>query len=156
VDPDNGINCHQKLASTRRSSSISVRLMQSVPALEDIQWTSQLYGLPGITFGTIYDHLVDRQVVLEKVSCLENIADQWADAMLRRENESTESISIDYTRSLEKAYHFFQDGHMQKIKYHPLPEVPDHSCVSTAVLPSMKKDRVYKVIIFLCVSPRYG
>jgi len=53
VDPDNGIICHQKLASTRGSSSVSLRLMQSVPALEDIQWTSRLYDLPGITFGTI-------------------------------------------------------------------------------------------------------
>ena len=148
MDPDNGINCHRKLAT---SSPISVRLMQSVPAPEDIQWTNRLYNLPGITFGTIYDHLVDRKVVLKKVGYLENIADQRADAVLRRDQESSKSISIDYTRTLDKN-RFFQDGHIQKIKYHRLPDIPDHSYVSAAVLPSMKKDRVYKVIIFLCES----
>lgn len=152
MDPDNGINCQRKLATTRGSSSTIVRLMQSVPAPEDIQWTSRLYNLPGITFGTIYDHLVDRTVVLKKISYLENIADERAEAVLQHasgDHESSNSISIDYTRTLDKAYRFFQDGHIQKIKFHPLPQVPDHSCVSAAVLPSMKKDRIYKVIIFL-------
>ena len=151
VDPDNSINCQRKLATTRGSSSTIVRLMQSVPAPEDIQWTSQLYNLPGITFGMIYDHLVDRKVVLKKISYLENLADERAEAVLQhssRDHESSNSISIDYTRTLDKAYRFFQDGHIQKIKFHPLPQVPDLSCVSAAVLPSMKKDQVYKVVIF--------
>ena len=59
------------------------------------------------------------------------------------------SQATPYPLTLDKPYHFFQDGHIQKIKYHPLPQVSDHSCVLAAVLPSMKKDRVYKVIIFL-------
>ena len=152
MDPDNGINSQRKLATTRGLSSTSIRLMQSVPTPDDIQWTCRLYNLPGITFGTIYDHLVDCKVVLKKVSYLENIADRRAEAVLQHisgDHESSNSISIDYTRTLDKAYRFFQDGHVQKIKYHPLPQVLDHSCVSAAVLPSMKKDRVYKVIIFL-------
>jgi len=85
VDPDNGFNCHRKLATSQGSSPISIRLMQSVPAPEDIQWTNRLYNLPEITFGTIYDHLVDRKVVLKKVGYLENIADQRADAVLRHD-----------------------------------------------------------------------
>ena len=155
VDPDHGINSQRKLATTRGSSSTCIRLMKSVPAPEDILWTNRLYNLPGITFGTIYDHLIDRKVVLKKISYLENIADERAEAVLQHasgDHECSNSTSIDYTRTLDKAYRFYQDGHIQKIKYHPLPQVPDHSCVSAAVLPSMKKDRVYKVIIFFCES----
>lgn len=33
--------------------------------------------------------------------------------------------------------------------YHPLPQVPDHSCVSATVLPSTKKDRVLQGHYFL-------
>ena len=156
VDPDHGINSQRKLATTRGSSSTCIRLMKSVPAPEDILWTNRLYNLPGITFGTIYDHLIDRKVVLKKISYLENIADERAEAVLQHasgDHECSNSTSIDYTRTLDKAYRFYQDGHIQKIKYHPLPQVPDHSCVSAAVLPSMKKDRVYKVIIFF-VNPQ--
>ena len=104
MDPDNGINCQRKLATTRGSSPTSVRLMQSVPTPGDIQWTSRLYNLPGITFGTIYNHLVDRKVVLKKIACLENIADERAEAVLQHASgdvESSNPISIDYTRTLD-------------------------------------------------------
>ena len=48
----------------------------------------------------------------------------------------------------------FQDGHVQKIKYHPLPSVPDHICITTTVLPSMRKDRIYNVTVFIHESAR--
>ena len=37
--------------------------------------TKQLVQLPRVTFSTIYEFLVDRKVILPKVSYLENIAD---------------------------------------------------------------------------------
>lgn len=58
-------------------------------------------------------------------------------------------MPIEYTRTLDKAYRSFQDDHVQKIRYHPLPSVPDHICITATVLPSMRKDRVYSVTIFI-------
>ena len=48
-----------------------------------------------------------------------------------------------------KRYRFFQDGHVQNIKYHPMPEIPNHVCVTATVLPSMRKDRIYSVTILI-------
>lgn len=92
-----------------------------------MQWTNRLYNLPKITFSTIYDYLVDRKLVLKKVACLESIADKRAEAVSVDDKKvtvvepSTNCVSIEYTRTLDKAYRFFQDGHVQNIKYHPLP-----------------------------------
>ena len=55
--------------------------------------------------------------------------------------------SVEYTRTLEKAYHFFIDGHVQAIKYHPWSSQPDVIYVTCTVLPSMPEDRVYCVTI---------
>ena len=57
VDPDNGENCHRKLAATYIPGSVSGKLFQSVPSVEDTQWTTRLYNIPKITFSTIYDYL---------------------------------------------------------------------------------------------------
>ena len=84
VDPDNGENCRRKLATVSDASSPNVNLFQSVPDAEDIHWTNRLYNLPKITFGTIYDYLVDRKMVLEKICCLESMADKRAEAGIQR------------------------------------------------------------------------
>ena len=42
VDPDKGKNCRQKLAKTHYPSSVGVRLFQSVPNVQDAQWTNKL------------------------------------------------------------------------------------------------------------------
>ena len=57
--------------------------------------------------------------------------------------------SIGFTRPLDKAYRFFQDGHVQNIRYHPMPNQLDYICIGADVLPSMKKDKLYKVYIVL-------
>ena len=61
---------------------------------------------------------------------------------------SGDGVPVEYNRTLDKAYWFFQDGHVQNIKYHPLPTVPDHVCVTTVVLPSMS------VTVFIHESAR--
>jgi len=151
VDPDNGENCCRKLASSCIPGSMSATLFQSVPSAEDKEWTSRLYNVPKITFGTIYDYLVDRKLAIKKVTCLESVPDKRAQAVYNGDRTiSVESSAcIEYTRTLDKAYRFFQDGHVQHIKYHPLPNVAEHICISAVVLPSMKKDRVYNVTIFV-------
>ena len=65
---------------------------------------------------------------------------------------SGDGVPIEYSRTLDKAYRLFQDGHMQKI--HLLPSVPDHICITTTVLPSMRKDRLYSVTVFIHESAR--
>jgi len=156
VDPDNGENCCRKLASSCIPGSISATLFQSVPSTEDKEWTSRLYNVPKITFGTIYDYLVDRKLAIKKVTCLESVADKRAQAVYNGEKTiSVESSPcIEYTRTLDKAYRFFQEGHVQHIKYHPLPNIAEHICISAVVLPSMRKDRVYNVTIFVHQSAR--
>lgn len=57
--------------------------------------------------------------------------------------------SVGYTRTLDKAYRFFQDGHVQDIKYHPMPSQHDYVCIVASVLPSMKEDKMYSVRIIL-------
>ena len=115
--------------------------------------------MPKITFSTIYDFLVDRKILLKRVSYLESIADKRAekihnqgeqspkDSMPQQSNGDGVYVPVEYTRTLEKAYRFYRDGHVQDIKYHPMPDIPDYVCIAAKVLPSMRKDRVYHVII---------
>ena len=160
VDPDNGENCHRKLAATYIPGSVSVKLFQSVPSAQDMQWTTRLYKIPKITFSTIYDYLVDRKLVIKKVAYLESVVDKRAEAVYNNDKKvnvvepSTNCMSIEYTRTLDKAYRFFQDGHVQNIKYHPLPNIANHICISAVVLPSMRKDRMYNISIFIHESAR--
>ena len=116
-----------------------------------------------ITFGTIFDFLVDCRVLFKKVSHLESIADRRADVVTNQEHEADSSedeahessndrllvVPVEYTRTLEKAYYFYKDCHVQKVKYHPMPKQNDHICITANVLPSMKKHRMYKVVIII-------
>lgn len=160
VDPDKGVNSRRKFAKIQGSSSC-LKLLQSVPDAQDSQWTSRLYDLPKITFSTIYEHLVDRKIILHKVSYLEGISDKRAETVQHPGKYSTScdesnTVPIEYTRTLDKAYRFFQDSHVQNIKYHPMLETPDHICVSAVVLPSMRKDRIYNVTVLLQESSAHA
>ena len=100
---------------------------------------------------------------LKKVS--HYIADRRADILAKQEEDahsSTEEdtpklsndrllgVPVEYTRTLEKAYRFYKDGHVQQVKYHPIPMQDDHICITAKVLPSMKKNWMYKVVIVIC------
>jgi len=63
--------------------------------------------------------------------------------------EESRYESVEYTRSLDKAYRFFKDGHVQCIKYHPWNSQQDVACVKTSVLPSMRKDCIYHVTLII-------
>lgn len=170
VDPDQGANCRRKLSSLagRNPQCLSFKLLEALPGVNDPQWTTRLYKLPKVTFGTIYDFLVDRKVLLKQVSYLESIADRRAELLSNPEEEDAHNyteedkhklnddrvlgIPVEYTRTLEKAYRFFKDGHVQQVKYHSMPKQKDHICIVANVLPSMKKDRIYEVVIVICES----
>ena len=183
VDPDKGANSRRKLAAAHTPQSLASRLLCSLPAEDDPQWTNRLYKIPKITFSTIYDFLVDRKVLLRRVSYLECIADKRAEEVtkgnkvdpqqagkeedkvypkvvsspkqqtqvdLQQSSKSDDVyVSAEYTRTLDKAYRFFKDGHVQDIRYHPMPRVPGYICVAATVLPSMRKDRIYHVVIVI-------
>ena len=56
----------------------------------------------------------------------------------------------EYARILDKAYKFFfRKGHVQDLKGHPMLHEPAFVCISSTVLPSMKKDWVYHVKIII-------
>ena len=86
---------------------------------------------------------------------MESLADRRAELSSQLDSDSTkadENVSIGYTRTLDKAYRFFKDGHVLEIKYHPMPQLHDYVSISSKVLPSMRKDRIYNVIIIICNS----
>ena len=58
-------------------------------------------------------------------------------------------VRVKYTRTLHKAYPFYKVGHIQNIKYHPMPSVSGYVCIAATVLLSMKKDRIYHVAIVI-------
>lgn len=154
MDPDNDVNSHQKMVAIEPDSVYRHILANA----EDSWWTSRLHEVPKVTFGTIYDYLVDRKFLLKRVSCLEGIADARAKRVVHYDNSPCEESSkplvimyvpIEYTRTLNKAYKFFQDGHVQNIRYHPMPKVSNCVCITAVVLPSMKKDRIYNVCILM-------
>ena len=156
TDPDDGVNVKRKLQTTaKHRDSFDDALLQSIPPAKDAHWTKALYKAPKVTFGTIYKFLVDRKVLLKKADHVENTVE-------RRENCTTEKVSehngsnssdafesITYTRTLDKAYRFFQDGHVQNVRFHSMPAQPNYVCIGANVLPSMKKGKLYSVWIVL-------
>lgn len=151
LDPDKGVNCRRKLTAIHNPDSGPHALLQSLPSPDDVQWTKSLQCLPTITFNTIYDFLVDRKILLKKVSHIEYATERQGQLSNDEEgschDDNSWYESIEYTRTLEKAYRFFKDGHVQALKCHPWSSQPDVICVTSTVLPSMRKDRIYCVTI---------
>ena len=121
VDPDKGVNCQKRLSSlaTSHSQYERVKLLQTVPNVDDQQWSVKLHDLCKITFSTIYEYLVERKVLLKRVSYLENVVDKRAELSDRsdkdtvlKNDENDKNVPIEYTRTLDKAYRFFKDGHV--------------------------------------------
>ena len=147
VDPDKGMNCRWKLTAINKPDSEPHCLVQSLPYPSDPLWTKHLQCMPTITFNTIYDFLVDCKILLKKVSHIENAMERQEQLSNDEEGSCHDNKSwyesIEYTRTLDKAYRFFKDGHIQAVKYHPWSSQPNVICVTSTVLPSMRKDRIY-------------
>jgi len=99
---------------------------------------------------------VDRKVTLPKVSYLESIADVRAEQSLQNDvedgalcSEETSGMITECTRTLDKAYQFFKDGHIKDVKFHPMTKLEDYVCTAAKVLPSMRKDRIHVVTIVM-------
>ena len=105
------------------SGSESQRLLQHLPSRDGVQWTKQLHCIPTVTFSSIYDFLVSRKVAVKKVRHVENVVDNREE---NGEDASDESWyeSVEYTCTLDKAYRFFKDGHVQDLRYHSCMDKP--------------------------------
>jgi len=156
IDPDDGENIQCKLQATaaKHSECCDDSLLQSISPAKDSHWTKELYKTPKITFGTIFKFLVDRKVMLQRAVYVENIAEKRENCAIEkigefggRDSNTVESIA--YTRTLDKAYRFFQDGHVQTVRFHPMTNQPNYVCIGANVLPSMKKGKLYRVWIVL-------
>ena len=150
IDPDGGANIQNKMALHKNSEDIV--LVQSIPKINDHLWTKELYKAPKVTYSTIYKFLVERKVLLRKASHIENIIENRDTSVLGSQCNGTcyDKESICYTRTLDRAYVFFQDGHVQKVRYHPMPSLSDYICIGASVLPSMKKKTPSMMYVLCC------
>ena len=136
--------------------------MKTIPDITDSLWSTEIYKAPKVTFSSIFRFLVDRKVLIKKANHIENVIERrdYSDLGIQTQGNvnsdsdiqgdaNLDSDSVCYTRTLDKAYRFFQDGHVQNIRYHPMPSLPDYVCIGASVLPSMKKGKMYSVRVVL-------
>ena len=134
----------------KHSDPVESSLLQCIPKAKDKQWTQEICKCPKITFGTIFKFLVDRKVFLRNADYVESVAEKRDSCTIKDVGGQKSVIdlgreeSIVITRPLDKAYRFFQDGHVQNIRYHPLPNHVNYICIKADVLPLMKKDKFIK------------
>lgn len=153
IDPDNGENVKRKLKGlTLPQSNCDI---QSIPTAKDKLWTKELYKAPKISFGTIFNFLVDSKVLIKKAVHVENVMEIKEKCTIEEVGGQTGRDSSDDLEpatnicSLDKAYRYFQNGHVQNVRFHPMTSQPNYICIGANVLPSMKKGKMYRVWIVL-------
>ena len=144
---------------------------QVIPPFPASGWDKSLACLPKFTFRTISQHFTERTVdevvgdVPPPVDPLADLADSdlcaAVDAAGCSDSIGTAGSDDDYQadvatagpmpqkfasfRGLAKGYRFFKSGHIQDIEYHELPDFAGNCHIRCTALPSMRKDRKYKV-----------
>ena len=166
MDPDDGANIQNKLQNINsNNSSEDVALVRTIPDMNDKLWSKEIYKAPKVTFSSIFQFLVDRKVLIRKANHVDNVIEKrdCSDLGIQTQgnvnldsgcqgnanSDTCTSESVCYTRTLDKAYRFFQDGHVQNVRYHPMPSQPGYVCIGASVLPSMKKGKMYSVRVVL-------
>ena len=76
-------------------------------------------------------------MLAQKANHIDNIIEKRDSLSLCYQNvekslDASAGDPIAYTRTLDKAYYFFQDGHVQNVRYHPMPTQPDFVCISAS------------------------
>ena len=133
INPDNGANVARKRARLVANGHLP---HDRVPKPPSNGWVDSLANLPSVSFSSIYQHFVERSV-------------RAALGMLS-DSDIADSESMESYRAVSKGYLFFKDDHVQKLKYHPMPEHDGVCYVKATVLPSMVKSKMYTV--HLCLS----
>ena len=137
--------------------------MRTIPDIKDSLWSTEIYKASKVTFSSIFQFLVDRKI--KKANSIENVIERrdYSDLGIQIQGnvnldsdiqgkvilDTATSKSICYTRTLGKAYYFYQDGHVQNVRYHSMPSTPGYVCIGASVLPSMKKGKMYNVRVVL-------
>ena len=84
--------------------------------------------------------------MLKKATSLENLADKGAEAVCKNPKQAISvesSVSIEYTRTLDKVYARWART------IHKISPLAQCCCTSAVDLPSMRKDRIYNINIFV-------
>ena len=123
--------------------------------LTDTEWTENLSKLPCFTFRTLYKHFaeraekeVDEGITSERADAESSLGEQAEDMGSSNVDDDTPPTpKFRSFRGLDKGYRFFRDGHVQRIRLHPLPQSDGLCYIHSRVLPSMRKDRIYDVRI---------
>jgi len=65
---DHGANCERKLSclASGNPQYSSLKILDALPDVSDPEWSTRLYKVLKVTFGTIFDFLVDWRVFLER------------------------------------------------------------------------------------------
>lgn len=130
IDPDNGANINRKREQLLKDK-VQHHNLVNVPRPPVDGWTSSLADIPAVSYATIHHHFFERQA---------------SDVL---QEASTESDKVPAARGVLKGFRFFTDGHVQSLKYHPLPDVDGYCYIQAQVLPSMSKNKVYTVNVCL-------
>ena len=117
--------------------------MRVAPRAPEEGWTSCLGNLPEISFGTLYEHFVERPNAVVLGEILDPQQTEEAERVVDV-GECTPSF-----RGIAKGYRFFKSGHVQNIEFHNLPDVSEFCYVRAKVLPSMVKNKMYSVTLCL-------
>jgi len=149
VDPDGGANVQNKLqAAHLNKTPEDIVLVQTIPDIKDSLWSTEIYKAPKVTFSSIFQFLVDRKILIKKANSIENVIERrdYSDLGIQIQGnvnldsdiqgkvilDTATSESICYTRTLDKAYCFYQDGHVQNVRYHPMPSMPGYVCIGAS------------------------
>ena len=159
VDPDGGANVAAK-AEKLRSAGVSNPNLKAVPPYPADGWESNLASLPMFTFRTICQHFTERSVhevvtgkYVDASACVSSHDDDSGG-----DDDSDVQAAVNQKfrahRGLDKGYRFFKSGHVhvQKLQFHDLPSNPGFCYILATVLPSMRKDRQYKVRLYCTTS----
>ena len=141
VDPDGGVNVerkHKELVNAGGSGSVDLDLTVSFP--KD-GWTQSLKKLPDVCFPSIYQHFMEKSLVVAARMSLASVHDDG--------DESSDTEIFSSFKGIDKGYNFFRSGHVQQIE---MVEGETFSFVRCNVLPSMKKCTPYKTKVCLLPS----
>ena len=128
LDPDGDVNVERKrreMVNAGGSGSVDLDLTVSFP---NDGWTTSLKKLPDVRFQSIYQHFMEKSLVVAARMSLASVGDD-SDA-----SSDTELFST--FKGIDKGYDFFRSGHVQQIE---MVEGEEFSFVRCNVLPSMKK-----------------
>ena len=152
IDPDNGSNMERKrrrLEQDGDSGKIPAVNLDSSVTFPESGWQCSLKQLPTVSFASLYNHFIEKSVLVAGSQSMDvAVSTSPVDAESSSRGSGSHSDVFSSFKGVDKGYKFFKDGHVQKIE---LVTQENFSFVRCNVLPSMRKDAIYKCK--LCLRP---